>query len=773
MPDENVLIGKTVLDKYHIIKEIGRGGMGIVYLAKDTRLGRDVALKELVLSKTIAGKNRDDIISRFNREARTTSTLNHSNIVTVFDVGRDNNTHMIAMEYLLGKTLKEYLDDHYSFSYDEILDVFLQVSAGLSHAHSKGVVHRDIKPENITILPEGNVKIMDFGIAAIENSNTNLTQDGSILGTIAYISPEQLYNSKSVDNRADIFSLGVMMYEIFTGKLPFGGESVGETITNIMTTVPEPPQSHNKNLSERLAQIVMRCLKRSPDERFQTVTEVAQAIMDFKTGLSFQELQAFIDPTKSENPSLPRHTHNSGASRNSAMIKTTGVFRRRFRVLYIGEDIALERMLLSNIKLRGLPYALVSYAGLSQAQEELNSSQSADWVIIELTESNKDTSYAFFEYFKDTPLSFISAITDPLVIVDTMKRGAADFVLHSNHVDDSLKLLDTIQLQIKAQNVSFEEAATSASHASQVSTTESPAQAPAELSGEAAVVKHNNFSLRWRSSFGALGAEPGELSSPRHIYYYAHQDCLIVSDTKNSRIQYFGLNGEFLRSVSHPDLVAPCGVCADAGGHIYVLDNISAKIFVFDDSGEPVFQFGGKGDSIHSFASVYGIACFQDRWILVSDPESHLVKVFSLQGKLEDVFGQGKGKHPVYKKPSSLCVSDSAVYLLDQGNSSIAIWDENLEYVRSFGERGTAKGQLGVPKGICVDAQDHLFVAEALPHRFQVFDLNKGNYLLGYGKKGAADGEFNTLDALAIKKDQLFILDKENHRVQQFIFHAL
>ncbi len=178
--------------------------MGLVYLAEDIRLGREVALKELVLSRTIQGREREDIISRFQREARTTSTLNHPNIVTIFDVGEDSKRHFIAMEYLPGKTLKDYLDEGYNFLLEEILDILIQVASALDHAHSKGVIHRDIKPDNVKVLQDSVVKIMDFGIAGLESKNSNLTQDGTILGTIAYISPEQLYNSKNVSSKADI-----------------------------------------------------------------------------------------------------------------------------------------------------------------------------------------------------------------------------------------------------------------------------------------------------------------------------------------------------------------------------------------------------------------------------------------------------------------------------------------------------------------------------------------------------------------------------------------
>ena len=280
-----------VLDKYEVLEEVGRGGMGLVYRAKDLRLGRTVALKELVISQAIIGQEKDELVARFKREAQTAANLNHPNIITVFDVGEENNRHFIAMEYLPGKTLKDYLDEGHTYSLEEILEILLQTSTGLEHAHSRGVVHRDIKPGNIKILEENVVKIMDFGIARIESSTSNLTQDGTMLGTLGYISPEQLHNSKGVDNRADIFSFGAMMYEIFTKSLPFDGGTVGSTILKIMTENPVPPRKINPNMPESLEKIIIKCLQKDPALRYQRFKEIVQELSLFKLMQNNPELE--------------------------------------------------------------------------------------------------------------------------------------------------------------------------------------------------------------------------------------------------------------------------------------------------------------------------------------------------------------------------------------------------------------------------------------------------------------------------------------------------
>ncbi|MBC7473245.1 MAG: serine/threonine protein kinase, partial [Candidatus Sericytochromatia bacterium] len=262
------------LEKYNILREIGKGGMGLVYLAIDLKLDRTVAIKELIIGSTVSGKDREDIISRFKREAQTAAKLSHPNIITIYDVGEEQQKHYIAMEYLPGKTLKDYFDEKFEFSLEEAIDILLQIASGLDHAHSKSIIHRDIKPENIKVLDNNVIKLMDFGIASIENKTSGLTQDGTLLGTIAYISPEQLYNSKNVDTRADIFSFGSLIYEMFTGRLPFDADTIGATIVKIMSENPKPPKQINPNIKSELEDIILRCLEKDPDKRYQKAKDV-------------------------------------------------------------------------------------------------------------------------------------------------------------------------------------------------------------------------------------------------------------------------------------------------------------------------------------------------------------------------------------------------------------------------------------------------------------------------------------------------------------------
>lgn len=751
--DDNPLIGKTVLDKYQIKREIGRGGMGLVYLAADVRLGREVALKELVISKTLTGKDRDDIISRFNREARTTSTLNHPNIVTIFDVGREHQTHFIAMEYLPGKTLKDYMDEAYPFTFEEILDILIQISSALAHAHAKGVVHRDIKPENIKVLDNHVVKIMDFGIAAIENSKSNLTQDGNILGTIAYISPEQLYSSRQVDNRADIFSFGSMVYELFTGVLPFDGESVGETITKIMTQEPRSPKNMNLSMPERIEKMIMRCLRKDPDERYASIQDVLQELSDFKSSLSVSELLESIHLKKSGRTSpTQRVTGNTPIH-----ILTSSARMRKYRLLYLGEDLVLFRLLSSNCKQRGLPYEVLMEPDLNEAVSKGLMGRASDIVIVDYAPEKGHQIFQFFELLKNNALVVVSSVTAPEMIISTMKRGAVDYIIHTNPAEDAMKILDGIQEYFaKVQNdmiVSRDGSGDNLPDKDMMQKT--------ELSLDDLAID-----LFFVKSFGKLGAGPGELSSPRHIHYCQHSSRLMISDTKNARLQIFDANGAFLNQLSHAELTTPCAAVTDSSGNIFALDADSGRVCLFDCDGNFLRSFGKLGAGLQEISSVYGIALFKDETILLSDPEAHMIKLFDRDGRLQDIVTVGFKNHTAYKKPSAISVSQERIYVLDQGDPSVRIWNAKLEQIGIFGERGTGPGQFGVPKGIAADEFGRILVSEALPHRFQVFHPN-GTCLMTLGEKGSAPQQFNTVDSIASnQRGKVFVLDKENHRVQ-------
>jgi len=286
LPDETrsfkMLTPGTMISHYRIIEKIGAGGMGVVYKAEDTRLKRTVALKFLPPRFLCDADAR----ARFEHEAQSASALNHPNITTIYEIDDAEGRCFIAMEYIGGKSIKCAVADG-ADSIDEILDLALQIGKGLDAAHRKDVVHRDIKSANIMVNDDGVVKIMDFGLAKLKGV-TKLTKEGTTLGTLQYMSPEQVLGT-GVDRRSDIFSLGVVLFEMITGRLPFGGDDEAALINSILNETPEPLARYKADVPEGLQRIVDKALAKDKEERYQHADEVVADLKREKRGSALTE----------------------------------------------------------------------------------------------------------------------------------------------------------------------------------------------------------------------------------------------------------------------------------------------------------------------------------------------------------------------------------------------------------------------------------------------------------------------------------------------------
>ncbi|AQR96147.1 Stk1 family PASTA domain-containing Ser/Thr kinase [Clostridium saccharoperbutylacetonicum] len=266
------MIGTLLLNRYKILEKIGEGGMGIVYKAKCTLLNRFVAIKIL---KAELSEN-EDFIARFRREANSAASLSHQNIVSVYDVGSEGKINFIVMEYINGKTLKKLIKENNKLSYSTALDISLQISKALLYAHKNNIIHRDIKPDNILINEENVIKLTDFGIAKVSDSKT-LTNSNNIMGSVHYFSPEQA-QGKLVDFRTDIYALGIVMYEMFTGKIPFiGDNSISVAIMHIKELVT-PPKEIDCEIPDNINSVILKALEKEPSKRFKSTTEFSEII---------------------------------------------------------------------------------------------------------------------------------------------------------------------------------------------------------------------------------------------------------------------------------------------------------------------------------------------------------------------------------------------------------------------------------------------------------------------------------------------------------------
>ncbi len=300
------------IGRYQVTGELGKGAMGVVYKALDPTIGREVALKAMRLD--VAGMETKELLQRFRNEARAAGALNHPNIVTIYDAGEQEGLFYIAMEYIEGQTLHSLLLEKHVLPVEQLIGIARQICAGLHYAHARHVVHRDIKPANIMLTADGTVKIMDFGIA---KAGGGVTSTGQVLGTPNYMSPEQV-KGKPLDGRSDLFSVGVMLYEMLTGEKPFTGQNVTTIIYKIVNENPIPPRELDVTVHPGLSAVVTKALAKAPDQRYQTAADLARDLQNYKTFGSADEDTVVLNTssytTTAVTPTAPATLTNTAAT---------------------------------------------------------------------------------------------------------------------------------------------------------------------------------------------------------------------------------------------------------------------------------------------------------------------------------------------------------------------------------------------------------------------------------------------------------------------------
>ncbi|CAH0346936.1 Stk1 family PASTA domain-containing Ser/Thr kinase [Bacillus sp. CECT 9360] len=287
-----MLIGRRINGRYKLLDMVGGGGMANVYLARDMILEREVALKILRMDFS----NDEEFIKRFDREAQSATSLAHSNIVSIYDVGEEDDIYYIVMEYVKGMTLKQYIQKHYPIPVEQALDIMKQTTDAIAHAHHNDIIHRDIKPHNILIDEDGNAKITDFGIA-MALSSTNITQTNAVLGSVHYLSPEQARGGMA-NKKSDIYSLGIVMFELMTGRLPFSGESaVSIALKHLQSETPSPKR-WNPDIPQSVENIILKATAKDSSYRYASVDEMHE---DIRTALDPDRLNEKPFETPEDN----------------------------------------------------------------------------------------------------------------------------------------------------------------------------------------------------------------------------------------------------------------------------------------------------------------------------------------------------------------------------------------------------------------------------------------------------------------------------------------
>jgi serine/threonine protein kinase len=303
----NAMIGQ-IISHYRILEKLGEGGMGIVYKAEDTKLQRLVALKFLPENLTRAA----DAKTRFIQEARAAAALNHPNICTIYEIDESEGRLFLALEYVEGETLKKKVSSN-QLSVNSVIEYAIQIAMGLQAAHEKGVIHRDLKSANLMVTPKEQIKIMDFGLAKLPDSSL-LTKENSTMGTIAYMSPEQA-RGKKVDQRSDLWSLGVVLYEMLAGQLPFRGDHDQVVIYAIVNETPEPITSLRQDVPPEMEEMLTKLLAKNPAARYQSASQV---LADLRPMAKARDLGFKTDTTITTKFSYPKRQSLSRPRRQRA-----------------------------------------------------------------------------------------------------------------------------------------------------------------------------------------------------------------------------------------------------------------------------------------------------------------------------------------------------------------------------------------------------------------------------------------------------------------------
>jgi serine/threonine-protein kinase len=272
--------------RYQILGELGRGSMGTVYKAYDRTIGRVVAMKTIPVEAEAS--KREALVERLKQESRAAGTLDHPNIVTVFDVGEEGGVFYFTMQHLEGRTLDAVCQKRELLPLEKVLDIGQQICEGVGFAHQKGIIHRDLKPSNLMLTSQGLVKVMDFGIAKL--GDAGLTSAGMILGTPRYLSPEQASGGR-VDNRSDIFAIGAILYELLTGEKAFAGETATAVVYQVINVNPIPPKAIERSLPPALDAILLRAMAKDPHHRYQSCDELARVLAQLSAGHSTQKIR--------------------------------------------------------------------------------------------------------------------------------------------------------------------------------------------------------------------------------------------------------------------------------------------------------------------------------------------------------------------------------------------------------------------------------------------------------------------------------------------------
>jgi len=687
--------------------------MGIVYRAVHPDTGKFVAVKKLVL-ENLAPEKKAEFKDRFKREAYTIARLKHPNIVDVIDICIEGDSFYYVMEFLDGDSLRKDLARRGGkLTVEQLYPVLAQVGEALALAHSMNIVHRDVKPDNIFILHDGTIKLTDFGIArAAEYEESNLTKTGIMMGTLNYVSPEQLQDAKSVDHRADIFSLGVVCYEALSGATPFTADGIAATIVKIVSQEEKPLHIIDPAIPVEISTSVARTMRKLPKERYRSVAEFVKdfsaklpeavknsvATLADRSGHSYDNLPAQnFRPVKTQFGITSIDGALEDSSDSSDSLNQNSVTRHEFRVSSLADPMATSAgMALSNFS--APPPALPPPAPANHPLPA--ASQAAPAVVAPIAPAHKPQQTALKHLLTVTQQGSGKRIEEPaavtckggrLAIADAVTRTINVFAYDGANIAQTLRWLYEIAYK-PAKGVDPESSRTRCGSITR------PGGLAFDMKGRLFACDASDQYIR---IFDGLGA--------------------YLSEFKNIQAKDSGL----------------AGMVIDSSGLLYVSDSANACVQIFQpETGVWLRSVSGRTDLDLKTKSAYA--------------------------PLE------AGDQAQIRLPAGLAIDRlNQLYLADYGSSKIFVFNKLGNVVRTFGGKGSGPEELNIPRSVAVDRFDRIYVCDSFNNRLSVFDAG-GRLLYTFGEKGSANDQLVNPSDLAIDNQYglIFVCDRGNRRLQ-------
>lgn len=640
--------------KYDVISEIGRGGMGIIYKAQDPTLNRPVAIKQLVLDGVDPDK-KDEFRERFRREAILAAGLNHPNLISIYDVSISMDNSYYVMELLEGHSFRKELETcpGQRMSPEQLYAIFKQVCEGLAHAHQMNLVHRDIKPDNIFILPGGKVKLTDFGIARSSEpeTNSNLTKPGVMLGTLSYVSPEQLQDARNVDLRADIYSLGVVIYEALAGQLPFTGEGLTSTLMAIVSRDAKPVHEANPDVSIEISAVVAKSMRKQAHDRYSSVAEF---LREYERALNL--VKAAPSSNLKMMPSAPSQVTGPPSSNLGG---GGGGFTPG---LPVGQPNTPPPASLQDLEMTHSKIPK-PWAARSQLQAGMGNEDASELVRVVGTIGRPGEARGCF-----IEPSVICVRHGRIVVGDTVKRKFEIFSREGRFLCES------------SSNSQSKGSRTAGGAFSK------PSAVAVDVRGKIFATDNGDHYVRVLDGQGKFTKEianrQGRDGGITGIACDASGN-LYLSDPDNGCVQVISADtGTWLRKVgtkgvTEGQLQLPSGLAIDRFNQLYVVDYGTSRISIFSKAG--IFQrsFGSKGTGKGEFNVPRGIAIDRFDRLYVCDSLNHRIQVFNAKGEYLYYFG-GRGQEPgKFIGPADISIDpeNNCLYVADRGNARVQVFE--------------------------------------------------------------------------------------------------